>query len=312
MSSFVLVRQTVSHHKYDLTVIGHIVLDYVSRGSRQYPPQMGSPCVYGSLGARALKATVAVGSKVGYDFGTERLEWLESRGVDVSHVRQCDSQTTSFKIEYVSDSRFMWLASKCASLTHRDLSDLPASSALHMGPILSEIPISLAISLTNRNSIACLDPQGYLRRVLRDGQIRRSRWSSRDLLKRLDVLKVSEDEASTVMGKTSDLKLKALGPEIILITKGKIGMTVWSKDHGVYAVPAYKTRVRDPTGAGDALIGAFLVTWNKTGDLAWSAAVGSAVASFVVETVGPASFGTPKQVKERAKTIFNGIVRMHT
>jgi sugar/nucleoside kinase (ribokinase family) len=114
-----------------------------------------------------------------------------------------------------------------------------------------------------------------------------------------------------VMGRTSPLKLRALGPEIILITKGKAGTTVWSKDHGVYAVPAYKTRVRDPTGAGDALVGAFLVTWSQTGDLAWAVATGSAVASFVVETVGPANFGTLKQVKERAKIIFDAIVKMH-
>jgi sugar/nucleoside kinase (ribokinase family) len=80
----------------------------------------------------------------------------------------------------------------------------------------------------------------------------------------------------------------------------------------VYTVPAYKTRVRDPTGAGDALVGAFLVTWVHTGDLTWSAAIGSAVASFVVEKVGPSNFGTSKQVEERAKTILDGIVRMHS
>jgi sugar/nucleoside kinase (ribokinase family) len=124
---------------------------------------------------------------------------------------------------------------------------------------------------------------------------------------------VSEDEASTLIGRTdSSVKLRALGPEIILITKGKAGTMVWSKDSGVYAVPAYKTRVRDPTGAGDALVGAFLVTWLRTGDLAWSAAIGSAVASFVVEKVGPSDFGTPRQVEKRAKTIFDGIVRMHS
>jgi len=181
-----------------------------------------------------------------------------------------------------------------------------------MGPILNEIPLSLAISLANRNSVTCLDPQGYLRHVLRDGRVQKSKWSNRALLKHLDVLKVSEDEASALIETRASLKLRSLGPEIVLITKGKAGTTVWSKDHGVYAVPAYKTRVRDPTGAGDALVGAFLVTWSKTGDLVWSAAIGSAVASFVVEKVGPSNFGTRKQVEERAKTVFDGIVRMHS
>ena len=308
----VLANQTGSHSKYDLAVIGHIVLDYISRGSKHYAAQMGSPCVYASLGARALNASVVVASKVGHDFGRERLVWLSSRGVNVEYVRQSNSQTTSFKIKYANGSRFMWVASRCAPLTRRDLSDLPASSALHIGPILNEIPLPLAISLTLRNSVTCLDPQGYLRRVLRDGEIRRSKLRNRALLKHLDVLKVSEDEASALIGRTeSSLKLDALGPEIILITKGKAGTMLWSRDHGVYTVPAYKTRVRDPTGAGDALVGAFLTTWVHTGDLTWSAAIGSAVASFVVEKVGPSNFGTPKQVEKRAKTIFDGIVKVH-
>ena len=296
---------------YDLAVVGHLVLDYISRGGEEYPAQMGSPCVYASLGARALNASVIVGSKVGRDYGEKRLRWLGSRGVNVGHVRQSGARTTSFKIKYTDGGRFMWLASKCMPLTRRDLSNLPASSALHMGPILNEIPLSLATSLARRNSVTCLDPQGYLRRVLPNGEVRRSRFRDKSLLRHLDVLKVSEDEASALIGKTSSFKLSSSGPEIILITKGRAGTMLWSKDHGAYRIPAFKTRVRDPTGAGDALVGAFLVTWVRTGDLLWSLAIGSAVASFVVEKVGPANFGTSKQVERRARTIFDGIARVH-
>jgi sugar/nucleoside kinase (ribokinase family) len=257
---------------------------------------MGSPCVYASLGACALNASVVVGSKVGYDLGREKLAWLSSRGVEVKHIRHSNSPTTSFRIRYTDGSRSMWVASKCASLTRRDLSDLPVSSALHLGPVLDEIPQTLAMSLTGlSNAATCLDPQGYLRRMLRDGAVRRSKWQNRALLRHLDVLKVSEDEAYALIGRTSaSLKLGSLGPDIVLITRGRAGTTVWSRDHGMYTIPPYKTHVRDPTGAGDALVGAFLVTWVQTGDLTWSAAVGSAVASFVVEKVGPANFGTPK------------------
>jgi sugar/nucleoside kinase (ribokinase family) len=161
--------------KYDLAVVGHIVLDRISRGNRQYDTQMGSPCVYTSLGARALNASVVVASKVGHDFGIERLAWLRSRGVDIDYVRHSNSLTTSFKIRYENACRFMWVASKCAPLTDRDLSDIPSSSALHIGPILGEISQSLAMSLTDRNSVTCLDPQGYLRRILGNGAIRKSK-----------------------------------------------------------------------------------------------------------------------------------------
>ena len=288
------------------------MLDHISHGNRQHVPQMGSPCVYASLGARALNASVVLGSKVGRDFGAERLTWLHKRGIDIGHVTQTNSRTTSFKISYFDGHREMWLLSKCPSLTARDVSDLPSSSAIHMGPIMNEIPQSLAVSLTNRNALTCLDPQGYLRSVLRDGRIHKLAWHNRTLLRKLDVLKVSADEASAVIGRSdSSRKLLQVGPRVVLITKAGAGTIVWSKDSGKFAVPAYRTQVRDPTGAGDALAASFLVTWVRTGDLQWSAAVASAVASFVVEKVaGPPSFGTSRQVEERAKEVFEGITRM--
>ena len=302
-----------SKRKYDLAVVGHIVLDHISHGNKQHVPQMGSPCVYSSLGARALNASVILGSKVGYDFGRERLSWLHGRGIDIDQVKQTDSQTTSFKIRYVDGHRTMWLLSKCSSLTDNDISDLPLSSAIHIGPIMREIPQSLAVSLTNRNAVTCLDPQGYLRRVLPDRRIRKSTWHNRRLLRKLDVLKVSADEAPAVIGSSnSSRKLMETGPQVIIITKAREGTIMWSKDSGKFTVPAYKTKVRDPTGAGDALAAAFLVTWVRTGDLQWSAAVASAVASFVVEkTAGPPKFGTYKQVEKRAAKVLEGIARMN-
>ena len=249
MSERVLADQSGSHSKYDLGVIGHLTLDYISRGGRHYSPQIGSPCVYASLGARALNASVVVGSKVGRDFGRERLLWLGSRGVAIDHVRECNSRTTSFKIKYVDGNRFMWAASKCASLTRLDLSDLPACSALHMGPILNEIPLSLAISLANRNSVTCLDPQGYLRHVLRDGRVQKSKWSNRALLKHLDVLKVSEDEASALIGKRGRLSNSALlVPKSFSSQKGRQGQRCGQKITECMQCPLTRLESETPRG----------------------------------------------------------------
>jgi len=280
------------------------VFDHISRGGQAFETQLGSPCVYASLGARALGASVVVGSKVGRDLTRGHLRFLSKQRVDTSYVQRTDGPSTAFKISYEDVKRSMWTLSKCQPITRTDLSSLPQSSSLHLGPILNEIPQSLALWLVKRDTITCLDPQGYLRRTLRDGRVARRPWRNNRLLKSLDVLKLSEDEASVVLGsKLSARKLGLLGPEVVLITKGGSGTTLWSKTEGMFRVPAFKTRVRDPTGAGDALVGAMLVTLARTGDLLWSVAVGSAVASFVVERVGPASFGTSSQVKRRANVI---------
>jgi sugar/nucleoside kinase (ribokinase family) len=147
---------------------------------------------------------------------------------------------------------------------------------------------------------------------MRDGRVGKLKWRNTKLLTQLDVLKLSADEAQVVLGKKlSTRKLASLGPKVILITKGGLGTTMWTKEQGMFRIPAFKTRVRDPTGAGDALVGGMLVTWVRTGDLLWSVAVGSAVASFVVERVMPMDFGTIRQVQKRAYVILDGAFKTH-
>ena len=58
-----------------------------------------------------------------------------------------------------------------------------------------------------------------------------------------------------------------------------------------FAIPAYRTRVVDPTGAGDAFAGAFVATLCERGDetaetLDLAARRGSAAASIAVEDFG--------------------------
>jgi sugar/nucleoside kinase (ribokinase family) len=205
----------------------------------------------------------------------------------------------------------MTVTSICDSLNSEDLSDFPLSSAIHIGPVLREISPTLAIRLTSGNSLVGLDPQGYLRRLDSRGRVHIRNWRDHSLLKRIAVLKVSESELSAIIGiKWSFRKISTLGPDIVLLTKGPRGMIVWSRENGMFRVPAYETLVRDPTGAGDALAGSFLVTWVRTNDLLWSAAVGSAVASMVVAKKGLARFGKRRQIERRATEILDQITRI--
>lgn len=132
------------------------------------------------------------------------------------------------------------------------------------------------------------------------------KWRDRSLLKKITVVKVSESEFPQVVGtRTSVKKLSTLGSEIVLLTKGAQGTLVWSRENGMFNVPAHQTHARNPTGAGDALLGAFLITWARTSDLLWSAAVGSSVASYVVAQTKLGYFGTRRQIENRAMKILD-------
>lgn len=297
--------------RYDLVIVGHIVLDQVVSSGEVRGPMLGGPCTYAGLAARALGARVALVSKVGRDFGKKHLAWLRAKGIAVDWVRISISSTTRFKIEYQDSGRRMEVSSQCDAIAADDVSVIPSATAVHLGSVLSEIPSSLAIQIAKRNPVVSLDAQGYLRGILSTGEVREKEWRDDRLLREITVLKVSEQEAAVMTRADFTIRqLSKLGPEIVLLTKGRRGTDVWSTEEGAFRVPAYETSVRDPTGAGDALVGGFLITWLRKRDLRWSAAIGSAIASFVVERFGPSRFGTRKEIEERAETIMARTVRV--
>ena len=294
-----------------MATVGHIVLDYVGRKGHVRGPRPGGPCTYTGLAAHSLDAKMVAVSKVGPDFGRKRLSWLQSHGLSTSHIQIASSSTTCFRINYRNDDRNMIVTSICDPMNSDDLSGFPLSSAIHIGPVLHEISPSLAIHLTNNNSLVGLDPQGYLRQLDSGGRVHIRNWIDHSLLRRIAVLKVSESELSAIIGtKWSFRKLSTLGPDIVLLTKGPKGMIVWSRENGMFSVPAYETLVRDPTGAGDALAGSFLVAWVRTSDLLWSAAVGSAMASMVVAKTSLTHFGNRRQIERRATEILDQTTRI--
>jgi sugar/nucleoside kinase (ribokinase family) len=297
--------------RYDLVVVGHIVLDYISRKGATHGPTLGGPSVYASLAARALRSTVGVVGTVGPDFGHKRVSWLRAHGISVRNIRVANRHTTSFRLNYRNSLRSIKVTSVCNPINAEDVSRIPSSSAIHIGPVLQEIAPPLVERLAKRDAAVGLDLQGYLRRLAPDGSVRMKKWRDSGLLKEISLLKVSDDEFVAFRGRReSPRELSKVGPDIVVVTRGAEGSIIWSKDDGSYMVPAYRTRVEDPTGAGDAMAGAFLVTWNRTYDLVWSAAVGSAVASFVVEKLGPKSFGNSRQIEDRAQRILEHAVRL--
>jgi len=290
--------------KYDLTVVGYIVLDYISKGRNTTGPLLGGPSIYASLAARALGASVLVLSTVGCDFDKKKFDWLRKHGIPTTNIRTSPLPTTSFKIRYKNGNRTMRVDPVCERLREDDV-PLFTSTSVHIGPVLQEVPLPLALKLRERTEIMSVDPQGYVRTRLQNGTIKKSRWRTVSMLRNTDVLKISESEVSGILGtKPSARKLLKLGPRIVLLTKGREGVTLLSRDEGKFFLPAYKTDVIDPTGAGDALMGAFLFSWKKTGDLLWSAALGMAVASFVVEGFGPSNFGTRREIESRAQLVM--------
>jgi len=295
---------------FDLVTVGHFAIDQILSPKIPTPePTLGGPPTYVSLAARKLGAKVSVISKVGGDFPSEYVVWLEENGVDLSGLKQVRAgSTTKFLLKYGKGGRQLQLKSRAPPISPEDVSSSLRAKAVHVAPIANELSKGVIDKLRALTDTLSLDPQGFVRRFDEQGNVRLGRWEETGILRQIDVYKSSFSEIKAATGLT-DLqlavqKIHSYGPRIVMVTRGMKGSTLFF-DGELYEIPACKPRVvRDFTGAGDAFIGAFLAELVQGKDPVWCACVGSAASSFVVEGVGPAVFGEKKETYARASEIY--------
>ena len=82
-------------------------------------------------------------------------------------------------------------------------------------------------------------------------------------------------------------RLLALGPSGVGVKMGARGLRLLLRGEADWIqIPTYPTEAVDPTGAGDAFCGGFLIGMAQTGDAVQAALYGAVSASFIIEDFG--------------------------
>lgn len=296
---------------FDIVSVGHFSIDSIFLPSRQTAfTVLGGSVAYVSFAARRLDARVSVISTVGADFPAAYKWWLQQEGVDLSGVTDVqDALTTRFELRYDNDLSNRTLCSKnrMPPIRVEDLPNPLKARIIHLAPIADEVTHGVAEKLRSCTEVMSLDPQGLIRNFDENGNVTLKQPMDRRILGLIDVFKSAPREIETLTGLSDvDSAIKAVhsqGVRIVIVTLGAEGALV-SVEDTIHRVPAYKPeKVVDPTGAGDAFIGAFLAEYARGEDCAWCSHVGSAAASLVVEGIGPTSFGDKEEIYRRARIL---------
>lgn len=103
----------------------------------------------------------------------------------------------------------------------------------------------------------------------------------------------SEEEMRALFwGETNDLwdmakRISDYGVKFVVIKRGSQGQILYdSVSNKKYEIPAYPSRVADPTGAGDAFCGGFLAGFQQTNDPLQAVLYGNVSASLKIEGSG--------------------------
>jgi sugar/nucleoside kinase (ribokinase family) len=301
-----------STKRFDVTVVGHFTIDSIFLPNRHSPfVVLGGSAAYVSLAARRLDTRVSVVSKVGSDFPEAYNWWLRQEGIDISGVvKEESASTTRFELKYGNDAaeRVLSLRNRAPPITEDDLPKSQKADVIHIAPVAGEITYEVAEKLKSHADVLSLDPQGLVRSFDEAGNVVLVPLTDRRVLKLVDIYKSSLSEVEAVTGLSEpDAAIELLhkfGVKTVIVTLGEDGAVVSVEDTTYYA-PAYKPeKIVDPTGAGDAFIGGFLAEYVYGENYLRCACVGSAVASLVVEGIGPTFFGDKTEIYRRARLLY--------
>ncbi|OOV28455.1 sugar kinase [Flavobacterium sp. LM5] len=280
-----------------LLIVGTVAFDAIETPFGKTDKILGGAATYIGLSASFFNLQSAIVSVVGGDFPQEHLDLLISRNIDISGI------------EIVKEGKtFFWSGLYHNDLNSRDtlvtelnvLADFQPkvpqnfkdAEVVMLGNLHPLVQSSVLDQMETTPKLVVLDTMNFWMDCALPELL--------DVIKRVDVITINDEEARQLSGEYSLVKAAAkihtLGPKYVVIKKGEHGALLF---HGaeVFFAPALPLEeVFDPTGAGDTFAGGF------SGYIAQSENVsfenmkngiiyGSNLASFCVE-----KFGTERMV----------------
>ncbi|PWN05365.1 PfkB family carbohydrate kinase [Rhodohalobacter mucosus] len=289
-----------------LLVVGSVAYDGIETPFGKTEKILGGSATYLSLAASYFAKNINLVGVVGRDFADEDIDVLKSRAIDLEGLQVDNSGDT-----------FFWSGKYHYDLNNRDTLDTQLNVFERFDPVIPEkYRDSRYVALGN------IEPslqEKVLEQVASPGLVvmdTMNFWiegtpdALKQTLKRVDLLVINDSEARELaeepnLIKAAD-KVRAMGPESLIIKKGEHGALLFTGDE-IFSAPAYPViDIFDPTGAGDTFMGGLLGWLAYTNDLTpnnmrKAVVFGSVMASFCVEEFGPGRLRSlnEKQIYDR-------------
>ena len=292
-----------------LVAVGTVAFDDIETPYGRAEKIVGGACTYISLAASYFVTPVRIVSVVGDDFPAEMLEYMKKRGVDLDGLQIRKGEKSffwagkyyrDFNTRDTLDTQLNVLATFDPVLpeTYRD------TDYLMLGNLTPQVQMRVLDQLKRRPKLVALDTMNFWMNTALNDLL--------EVLKKVDVLTINDEEARQLSGETSLVKaakvIQEMGPKYLIIKKGEHGALLFHRGEIFFAPALPLAEVIDPTGAGDTFAGGFMGWMAQTGDLSFAnmklaIIYGSAMASFCVEKFGIERLKglTPAMIRNRVQ-----------
>ena len=240
-----------------ILVVGSVALDTVETPFNRVEEVLGGAASFFSTAA-SLYNQVNLVAVVGSDFPQEFLDFWRSRPISLDGLQIREGHT------------FRWTGRYHMDMNARDTLDTQLGVYAGFHPVLPpaylESELLFLANIQPQLQMEVLRAAPHTRLTVLDTMelwIMTEREQLTEVIKRVDVLLMSEEEVRQYTGRASILAgvrdLFALGLKYAIVKQGSYGALLFGKDGTYFSAPTYPLEeVIDPTGAGDAFAGGFL------------------------------------------------------
>ncbi|HZS90668.1 MAG TPA: carbohydrate kinase family protein [Chloroflexota bacterium] len=261
----------------------------------------GGNAPYAAIGAAiwaSRPGDIGIVGAVGTTYPRSWLGALRATGIDLTGLEETAGEhRLTFRATYDTAGR-RHVDIDTDRLAPRGVHAQPAMERLPTAYLLAEAVLCCQYSLEAQRDHARHLHQGGMRVFLDPSEEESAGLSEpalRELVQPVEVFLPSEMEVPAFlsigrsppeMGEVART-LGGYGPRVVAIKLGGRGSVIYDQaGAAVLAVPAYPADVVDPTGAGDAYAGGFMVSYIETGDPLEAALRATVSASLVIERAG--------------------------
>ncbi len=272
-----------------ILAVGSIAFDTIKTPFGEANDLLGGSLTYFAVSA-SFFTNVNLVAVVGEDFGDKQLEAFKGRRIDLQGLERANGKTFRWGGEYSFN-----LNSRETLFTDLNVFEgfrpkLPdaykQADIVFLGNMHPSLQESVLEQVTQRRLVG-MDSMNLWIEITPD--------ELRQVMKRVDVVKIDDSEARELAGVYNLRKaangIQSMGPRMLIATRGSHGAMLFN-GHDMFSAPAYPLEdERDPTGAGDSFAGGFfgyLAQCPTIDDAALRRAMifGSVMGSFCVEDFG--------------------------
>ncbi len=241
-----------------LLIVGTVAFDAIETPFGKTDKILGGAGTYIGLSASHFNLKSAIVSVVGDDFPQEHIDLLKNKNMDLTGLEVVQGGKT-----------FFWSGRYHNDLNSRDTLDtqlnvladfqpkVPAdfknADVVMLGNLHPLVQSSVLDQMEVKPKLVVLDTMNF--------------WMDcalpelMDVIKRVDVITINDEEARQLSGEYSLVKAAAkihtMGPKYVVIKKGEHGALLFNEKNVFFAPALPLEEVFDPTGAGDTFAGGF-------------------------------------------------------